>query len=355
MTLKKKHTCRWMLTEVVELVSKLEKIYLSPLRQLVLDAWDLLQLIRLASSSQQLHSKIINLIDAPSKALNESVQLRRSILKQFLLDITPKPCNSCRPQINQRLQKNNNIKFVQIDNIIVSLRNILHIIKNKKNVQIVVTDSKLKKLIKTYLQIITKCNKEIIDNKIAKIIDNIMSASFVYEDCLISVIDIDDIKYECDVSIFFDVSPDVTWASNIGRLWLSGRDRELLGLTTRVNWHKMLYVSRETYVFCREQDLPQWQRIHTCCVDKIKVNFPVLKLHTSNDTTKISDLSSELTVKNNEINDLLYNQYILYVKNILQLKPKKTVVEKDMRIFDIFNELKKINYQNQNWNYYGQN
>lgn len=338
------------ITNIVHLVTELQQSSASTLRQLVLEAYDLYQLWGIVCKNSDLRNKLINLLDAPSSILNEKIQVRHDILKRFTSFILSDTSDFTQSSVIAHTTQicNNEVKYIVIDNTITAIRRMLSIIQQNVSVQIVVSGHKVKNLIESIMGI--KCPST--DNEIIKILNTI-----TFENANSPVVDISHIRNNCDYTFFFDINPDITWTNNIGHLWLSGRERELLGLTTQVNWQRLLHISPNVYIFSREVDMPQWQHVQHGSIEKIRPEYPQIRIYSEDViATEINDIN-DITINATGVSELIYNPYLLYLKSILQLTPKKTYTNDIGKIYNTFykilhtdtitpilDELKEIDY-----------
>ena len=305
---------------IINFIKKLGLVYNSPLSYIVSMAYDLERLMQLVSKDLDLYNKFLNFIDIPSTVLNEKTQVRRDFLKQVISEIYPNNNVTYRNEISKN--KLNSIKYICFDNILIATKKISNIIEsNNTNVQIVVSNNKIRKLIKYQFgfknpinDIPYKDNPQI--KKIVKILNEIVVEQVTTGKLTIS--DISTMRNDCDLTIFFGVPPSTAWSNNIGYLWLFGHERELLGLTTRIDWNYLLNISPVVYIFCKQSDVPLWQQIHKKNVEYLEVTYSELDKNTADsDTLPIANLKTELTVNANGVSDLLHNPYLFYLKNIL--------------------------------------
>ncbi len=323
------NSCGTNVPDIDCLVTELKEYLDSPLKQLVLEAYDLYQLLVLISNNSKLYNKLINLLDNPPTALNENIQTRHNILKRFV-ECIPLPTISKQllSKDNQEWVHNNTIEYIVIDNIIVAIRKMLAMVKSNSSVQIVVSDHKIRNLIECAMGVKRQQHSGGANSEIVKLLHKI---TFLDKDA--TVIDISHIKYNCDYTFFFNINPDIEWTNNVGHLWLSGRERELIGLTKYINWQQLLRVSPNVYIFNKEKDIPQWQRIQTGRIEKIEIKYP--QVHHYEDEPILNECT-ELTINTAETTDLLHNPYLLYLKGILQLKPKRIYTDNIGKIYDTF-------------------
>ena len=329
-------------SNIIELVAKLGTVYSSPLNYKVLMAYDLERLTQLLSNNSKLHNKFLNFLDIPSSMLNEKAQTHRNFLKQVIAESSVN--NSIETEIDTTECKNVLIKYICFDNIITALKKTNEIIKYRdRKIQIVITDNKIRKLIKCQLGAHntidnTQYTSNLQIRQIIKILNDIVIDNIAVGNVIIS--DISNVKHNCYLTIFFDVNPNITWSNNVGHLWLSGYERELLGLTTHINWSTLLNISPIIYVFSKQANLPLWQGIKTGEVEHIKNIYPKIYKNLENfNELLVSNIKTELIVNANGISCLLHNPYLLYLRKVLDLKPKKHFTDDTAKIFDIFGKL----------------
>lgn len=340
-------------SDIIHLIDNLKKYVDAPLKQTILEAYDLYQLLCVISNNYTLYNKLIKLLNIPSSVLNEKIQLRHNILKYFVNSTPLLTVSEQSVLINTSVQiHNTKIKYIVIDNIIVAIHKILPMIEHNSSIQIVVSDYKMRNLIEYAMGIKRYQHDNTQNNGNSEIVKLLNKIAFNNEDAI--VVDISHIKYDRDCTIFFNINPDMAWSNNVGHLWLSGREREILGLTTRVNWKTLLCISPSVCIFSETKDMPQWQCIHPGKVEKVEIQYP--QIHNYKDEPILNECN-ELTIDTTGVTNLLHNPYLLYLNNILQLKPKKTYGNDTSKVYNIFskilrtrtvipllNELKEVDY-----------